>query len=303
MGLRLKIILNPSSGKERARINIEDMLSYIVSLGELQRADIHYTSKRYDALEFAKNTNPEDYDYLVVAGGDGTVNEVVSGLMEGNVDIPLAIYTSGTVNDFARINNLPTSPSDFARMLLDPDIRKVDCGKAGDSYFLNVLAAGAFTDVAYTVPSEYKTTFGPLAYWAGALKDIPTLNKTTKIRFQNELIDTTVDTIMFFISNTSSVGGFKKLMSEANHSDGKLDVLILKKLDLQDVVPLLGNLMLGDHIKNDNVVYFQTDNITITTESDAKITVDVDGEMGTDLPITVTCIPNSISLIVPKEEN
>lgn len=302
MGLRLKIIMNPSSGRERARINIEDMLAYIISFGELTRADVHYTSKRYDAFEFAKNTNPDEYDYMVVAGGDGTVNEVISGMMTGNVDIPLAVYTSGTVNDFAKVNELPSDPADFARMLMDPEIRKVDCGKAGDSYFLNVLAAGLMTDVAYTVPSEYKTTFGPLAYWMAAMKDIPNIGRTIPLTFTTDTNEYNVDSIMFFIGNTKSVGGFKNLMTEANSRDGKLDVLILKKLDLPAVMPLLGNLVVGEHVKNDNVVYFQTDRVQIKSNSSEIITVDIDGEKGPDLPIEVTCIKEAISLIVPKKE-
>ena len=141
MGLKLKIIINPSSGRETARLNIEDMLAYLVPLGMMERADIFYTSGKGDACAFAANTDASQYDYIIAVGGDGTVNEVVTGMLRGGIKLPLAIYTSGTVNDFATINKLPTGPSDFARMLMKPCMQKVDCGKAGDNYFLNVLAA------------------------------------------------------------------------------------------------------------------------------------------------------------------
>ena len=125
MGLRLKIILNPSSGRETARSNIENVLSYLAMKGSIERADINYTAKRFDAMNYAIDTDPEEYDILIAAGGDGTVNEVVTGLMRSEIDIPLAIYNSGTVNDFATINRLPSAPQEFARMLEDPELVRV----------------------------------------------------------------------------------------------------------------------------------------------------------------------------------
>lgn len=302
MGLKLKIIINPSSGREAARVNIEDMLAYLVSQKKLERADIYYTAGRFDAMNYAKNTNVEEYDYIIAVGGDGTVNEVLSGMQIGNIDLPLAIYTSGTVNDFATINQLPSIPSDFARMLMNPKFKRVDCGKAGDSYFLNVLAGGLMTEVAYTVPSDLKTAFGPIAYWMSAMKDIPTINKTIPLTINADGTEYNENAIMFFISNSKSVGGFKKLMTRADLSDGLLDILVVKKMDIAAIVPLLGKLVIGDHINNDNVLYIQAKHIELSTTTDETITLDVDGEEGPVLPVTVECIQNAVNLIVPGEE-
>lgn len=303
MGLRLKIIINPSSGRETARLNVEDMLAYLVSLGKMERADIYYTSGKDDAARFAADTDPEEYDYLVAVGGDGTVNEVITGMLNGGVELPLAIYTSGTVNDFATINRLPTSPSDFARMLMNPEFRKVDCGKAGNFYFLNVLAAGLLTDIAYKVPSDLKTAFGPAAYWISAAKDLAAITKTLKMSFKTGSEEYTEDIVMFLISNTKSVGGFRKLMKNADLNDGKLDVLILKKLDVGNVMPLVGNLLIGEHINNDRVIYFQTDKLEISSEDDNRVIADIDGEKGPSLPVCVECIHDAITLVVPREED
>ena len=302
MGLKLKIIINPSSGRESARVNIEDMLAYLVSQKMLERADIYYTAGRFDAMNFAKNTNVSEYDYIIAVGGDGTVNEVLTGMQIGKIDLPLAIYTSGTVNDFATINNLPSIPSDFARMLMNPEFKRVDCGKAGDSYFLNVLAGGLMTEVAYTVPSDLKTAFGPAAYWISAIKDIPTINKTIPLKINADGTEYEADAIMFLISNSKSVGGFRKIMTMADLSDGLLDVLVVKKMEIGDIVPLLGKLMIGDHIHNDNVLYIQASRIELSTESDEIITLDVDGEEGPVLPTVIECIKDAVNLIVPGKE-
>ena len=281
MGLRLKIILNPSSGRETARSNVENVLSYLAMKGSIERADINYTAKRFDAMNFAIDTDPDEYDILIAAGGDGTVNEVVTGIMRSEIDIPVAIYNSGTINDFATINHLPSSPADFARMLEDPEIVKVDCGKAGDSYFMNVLAAGSFADVIYNVNPDFKTAFGPIG---------------------EDVVDT--DAVMFFVSNTSSVGGFKNLMSHADVTDGLLDVMVLKKMERSEIMPLFGKILVGDHINSNKVIYFQAQDITIEApDADSEITLDLDGERGPSLPIRISCVPRAINLVTPRKEN
>ncbi len=304
MGLRLKIILNPSSGRETARSNIENVLSYLAMKGSIERADINYTAKRFDAMNYAIDTDPEEYDILIAAGGDGTVNEVVTGLMRSEIDIPLAIYNSGTVNDFATINRLPSAPQEFARMLEDPELVRVDCGKAGDSYFMNVLAAGSFADVIYNVQPDLKTAFGPVAYWISAMKDIPSLNNSEHIIIHNGDKTIETDAVMFFVSNTSSVGGFRNLMSQADVTDGLLDVMILKKIERTEIMPLFGRIIVGDHINSDKVIYFQATDFSIEApEAENKITLDLDGERGPSLPIRISCVPRAINLVTPRKDN
>lgn len=300
MGLRLRIIINPSSGRETSLSDLDNVLMYLSGSGNLTRSDILYTSGRFDATRFAQETKSDEYDAIVAVGGDGTVNEVVTGMMRGGVDIPLAIYTSGTVNDFATINNLPQSGSDFARMLLNPSYVKVDCGKVNDDYFLNVVAGGLMTDVAYRVRSDVKTVIGPAAYWLSAMKDLPSINRTLPIKITADGKTYDENLIMFMISNTRSVGGFRGLMTKASLTDGVLDILAVRKMDPLDVVPLLGSLVVGEHINNDNVLYIQAEDILL--ESKEKVTLDIDGEEGPDLPARVTCIKKAINLIVPNKE-
>ena len=304
MGLRLKIILNPSSGRETARSNIENVLSYLAMKGSIERADINYTAKRFDAMNYAMDTDPEEYDIMIAAGGDGTVNEVVTGLMRAEIDIPVAIYNSGTVNDFATINHLPSAPQDFARMLEDPELVRVDCGKAGESYFMNVLAAGSFADVIYNVQPDLKTALGPVAYWISAMKDIPSLNNSEHIIIHNGDKTIETDAVMFFVSNTSSVGGFRNLMSHADVTDGLLDVMVLKKVEFNEIMPLFGKIIVGDHINSDKVIYFQATDFSIEApEAANKITLDLDGEKAPSLPIRISCVPRAINLVTPRKDN
>lgn len=300
MGLKIKIIMNPSSGRERAMANVEDTLAYLASQKVLERADISYTSGQFDATRFAMEVRAEEYDLLMAVGGDGTVNEVVTGMQRGNIKLPLAIYTSGTVNDFATSLRLPSEPADFARMIMNHKKINVDCGKVNDRYFLNVLAGGLLSDVAYKVPSELKTNLGPVAYWIEGIKDFNSLTKTIPLHIESDGESHDIDATMFFISNSRSVGGFKRLMIEAELNDGLLDVLVISKVKYTDVLPLFNKIAMGEHLESDKVLYFQTSKMTMTSSS--KVVLDVDGEEGPSLPATIECIKNAVTLIVPNEE-
>ncbi|MBO7424260.1 MAG: diacylglycerol kinase family lipid kinase [Clostridiales bacterium] len=302
MGLRIKIIMNPSSGRERARANVEDTIAYLSSQKAIERADISYTAGPLDATRYAMDIRQEEYDLVMAVGGDGTVNEVVTGMLKGNIDLPLAVYTSGTVNDFASFMKLPSEPSDFARMLMSHKTVKVDCGKVNDRYFLNVLAGGLLSAVAYKVPSDLKTNLGPVAYWIEGLKEINSITKTIPLKLKTDNDEYDINATMFLISNTRSVGGFKNLMLDADLHDGLLDVLVISKVSYMDAIPLLNKIALGEHLESDKVLYFQTSKLEMSATNDQKVTLDIDGEKGPKLPATIECIRDAINLVIPSEE-
>ncbi|MCR5804837.1 MAG: YegS/Rv2252/BmrU family lipid kinase [Clostridia bacterium] len=302
MGLRIKIIMNPSSGRERAMANVEDTIAYLSSQKAIERADISYTAGPLDATRYAMDIRQEEYDLVMAVGGDGTVNEVVTGMLKGNIDLPLAVYTSGTVNDFASFMKLPAEPSDFARMLMSHKTVKVDCGKVNDRYFLNVLAGGLLSAVAYKVPSDLKTNLGPVAYWIEGLKEINSITKTIPLKLKTDKDEYDIDATMFLISNTRSVGGFKNLMLDADLHDGLLDVLVISKVSYMDAIPLLNKIALGEHLESDKVLYFQTSKLEMSATNDQKVTLDIDGEKGPKLPATIECIRDAINLVIPSEE-
>ena len=301
--LRIKVILNPSSGRETAGSKIDDILAYLSGRSALERADTFYTAARFDATRYAMETNADDYDLILAAGGDGTVNEVISGMMKGNIDLPLAIYSSGTMNDFAATTAQPREPSEFGRMLMNRCIKKVDCGKAGDMYFLNVIAGGLLTDVPYKAPIDLKTVFGPAAYWMAAMRDLPMAGRTIKISLDSEEFKGETDCVLFLVSNSSSVGGFRNLMTNADIRDGLLDVLILKRIeDASEAISLIGKMVMQDHLTSDSVIYFQTSRLDISSADGGCPVLDVDGEEGPALPVTIECVKDAIKLIVPGEE-
>ena len=300
--ISIKVIINPVSGRQNGRQFVEEISTLLVEAQVLERMDIYYTAGRGDAESFALNTQSATYDFMLVVGGDGTVNEVVNGMMKGNVDIPLALFPGGTVNDFATYLDLPADPASYTRMLLNRHTIKTDVAHVGDAYFLNVLAGGVMTDIAYKVPSDSKALLGRMAYWIeGAMDFSANALQAFPIAVESETDSFEYNAMLFIVANTTNVGGIKKLLPKATICDGLLDVLIVSKIGMIDALPLLGQMLVGDHLRNDKVVYFQTDKITFRPLSSDTIRLDLDGEAGPSLPITIECIPRALSIIVPRD--
>lgn len=301
MGRKIRVIINPSSGRQVMRQTVDDIIGFLVEESYICRADFCYTEGKNDATRYAQEIKPGEYDLVLAVGGDGTLNEVVNGLIKGGSGTTLAILPAGTVNDFATFLDMPQDPYTYARMIMDNITRKIDVGLAGDHYFLNVAAGGLLTDIAYKVPSETKTSLGRLAYWLEGAKDIPSnIFKGFDLRAEAESELYEKETLLFLVANTTSVGGIKKLLPHAKVDDGLLDILIVSKLDFGGFLPLLAQLMIGNHLSSENITYFQTDRLTLSTVVDQDIRLDLDGEEGGFLPAEVRCVPGALTLIVPE---
>jgi diacylglycerol kinase (ATP) len=294
--------MNPNSGRQTSRQLVDDLLGHLIDAGELARADINYTRDKNDAFSFARDTSADEFDLILVVGGDGTAHDVVNGLMDSGSDIPLAIFAGGTVNDFATYIDLPTDPYTFSQMLISRNTVKVDLGRVGKRHFLNVLAGGMLTDIAYKVPADSKALFGRFAYWFEGAIDLPSNMKAgIPITVKSEDTTFTIDAMMFIISNSKNVGGVRKLLPHAEISDGLLDVLVIPKLNTGEFLPLLGKVLLGDHLSFEKVRYFQTKKVRISTSASQKVRLDLDGEEGPFLPVTIECLPKALTLIVPVD--
>lgn len=296
-------IINQSSGKQNVRATLKDIISDLILDQICSNIDVFYTEKKDDARNRAMELKPGEYDFVVSVGGDGTLNEVVNGLVAGESGIPLAVISSGTVNDFATYMQLPQNSADFCRMINDFKIKKVDVGKVNDQYFVNVLAAGLLTDVAYKVPKNRKAILGKNAYYLECLRELPVqLSRYLNLRFESEEFSSTEDVLVFLVANTKSVGGFPKAAPEASVTDGLLDVLIAKRTNLwRDAPDIILKILQGNHPKHEAIEYFQTGKLVISSvdEADEVVSLDYDGEiLEESLPVTITIEPEKLDLLV-----
>lgn len=293
---KVKIIFNPSSGRQTTERRVDRLSKLLLDDGYLVGKFI--TQKKNDAMFETMKTCNEDWDLIVVSGGDGTVNEVAKGIANSQRKIPVAILSSGTVNDFATYMKIPRNIEDFYQMIKREETLDVDLGKVNDEYFVNVAASGLLSNVAYQVPIETKMVLGRMAYYLEGLKEIAQ-SSIEPIKINIESDEYTIEgeeILLFLISNSSSIGGFKKIAPKADVLDGYLDILIFKKSGVQDLASIFINIFSGDHINHPNVKYFKTKKIKISTSED--IPIDIDGEYGGKLPATFEVIPNAFKIFV-----
>lgn len=298
---RIKIIYNPSSGRQLIQKRMDDITMKLLDKGYI--VGKYATKKKDDAFNEAKETCKGDWDAIIACGGDGTVNEVASGVASSNRKIPVAILAGGTVNDFANYMEIPKATYDFVKMIEDWNIQYVDMGTCNNKLFVNVATGGLLTNVAHTVPSESKTVLGRMAYYFEGIKELPRQKfKPIKVRITSKEYTAEEEILLFVISNGKSVGGFKKLSPTAEVQDGLLDCMIIKKADFQDIVSIFLRIYSGEHINNSKVEYFKTDSVTIESLTDEEVQVDIDGEFAGELPINVDILHKALPIFITKTE-
>lgn len=292
---KVKFIYNPSSGRQNVRRKLEIISNILLDNGYLVAR--FATKGKGDAMNETIKSCNEDWDIIIACGGDGTINEVATGIVKGQRKIPVAILATGTVNDFATSMQIPTQPKEFCEMILKGNIIDVDLGKANNNYFVNVLAGGTITDVAHQVPMEMKTLFGRAAYYIAGLREMPRqMLNPFHISIESEEYNCDEEVLLFLVTNTASIGGFKGLAPSAQVEDGLLDCIIIRKVEILDVIPVFVSLLKGDITTSPNVKHFKTKKIKISSVESMQF--DMDGEYGGELPIELEVVPASFRIFI-----
>jgi diacylglycerol kinase (ATP) len=292
---KIKFIINPSSGRQAMERKIDNLCKMLLDDGYIVGKS--FTKKKYDAMFEARESCKDGFDLIVACGGDGTVNEVVKGIMTSENKVPLAIMASGTVNDFANYLQIPRTSEEFFKMIKKENLIEVDLGKVNDDYFVNVAAAGLLTKVGYQVPSDMKAVLGRMAYYLEGLRELVNQGlEPVKVKITSEEHTGEEEILLFVVSNSSSIGGFKRLAPEADVLDGLLDVVLIKNADIAELANIFVNVLTGEHIRHPKVVYYKTREVRIDAED--ALVVDVDGEYGGKLPAHFKVIPKGLKILV-----
>lgn len=303
--MKALFIINPSSGKQDIESTLQEITSTLILNQITSTIDVFYTKKKDDAKNRAAALTPGEYDYVVSVGGDGTLNEVANGLVTSKSNIPLAIISAGTVNDFATYMKLPQDAQGFCKMIEEFSCKLVDIGRVNDEYFINVLAGGLLTDIAYKVPKDKKAVLGKMAYYLEGAKELPKqFAKHMFLKYESKEFTETTETMVFLVANSKSVGGFGDAAPLASVSDGYLDVMILKKIDVLTAPDLLIKLMQGSHPNHPSIEYFQTKEIVIDQTSDEnEIAIDYDGEILSEgFPVHISIVPEALNILVLRSQ-
>ncbi|TDQ36226.1 diacylglycerol/lipid kinase family protein [Aureibacillus halotolerans] len=291
------VIINPSSGKEKALGLEEDVVSALQETHE--EVAVRYTEKEGDATTFAKEACEEKLDTVIALGGDGTVNEAINGLAEQSHSPTFGFLPLGTVNDFARALKLPMVPKKAIEVLKANHTKRVDIGKIDGRYFMNVLAVGAIAELVYEVTPEQKSKFGPFAYFIEGAK---ALKEKTPFNLSITYDDNTWngEAYVMLVALTNSVAGFETFAEQAKVNDGYFHVFVLKDLSIQSMMKLVPDLLRGELEGNDQIDYFRAASLKV--ESSMDLVVNIDGDEGVPLPFTADVLHNALHILVSSEE-
>ena len=294
---RYFVIYNPSSGKELASQKIFHASETIMEIEDVE-ITFFATKKKGDGEAAAIRGCEIGYDLIISCGGDGTVHEVVNGIMKSSKKTKLAILPAGTINDFADQLKMPKAYANFASLLMKQSFKTIDVGKINDDYFINVVGGGAFTGIPHNVTVEAKTILGKYAYYLKAAVQVPgELESTHSITYEIDGNEYKYKTLLFLIINSSGAGGFKYLCPNAKLNDGLLDIVIFEKTNNADLLQIFTKIFNGQHITHPKVHYHQGKNIKI--QSDRALSIDADGDFGGFVPAEISSVHNAIELLVP----
>ena len=223
---KMLFIMNPFSGQKRANRFLPDILSLFNRAG--YEVIAHMTGGPGDAAQVAERRG-KDVDLVVCCGGDGTLNETITGLLHTGADVPIGYIPAGTTNDFASSLKLSHNVMQAAQDIVEGEPVSYDVGKFGDRYFSYVASFGAFTKSSYIVPQNVKNALGHTAYVLGGIQELSQIrNEHIRMEIDGELVE---DNFLFgAICNSTSIGGILTLdPSQVDMGDGLFEILLVRE--------------------------------------------------------------------------
>jgi diacylglycerol kinase (ATP) len=270
------LIINPCAGRMKSRTGLFDIVQVLSENGF--EVSVHATTRRGDATEYIANLGRE-YDIILCCGGDGTLNEVITGLMKLQKQFPIAYIPTGTANDLAASLGLPRNIRKAAEIAVKGKACRHDIGLFNNSsYFTYTASFGAFTKVSYATAQQAKNAVGYLAYLIEGIKNMSEI-KPYRVRIVSKEIETEGEFLFGGVMNTLQAGGMLKMDKKAvDFSDGKFEVLLIRKPNnAAELSEIIRDLAIGNY-DHRYVTLTHTDRIIF--ESDEPLSWTLDGEFG-----------------------
>lgn len=271
---KLLFIYNPMSGKKIVGSQLGNIVDYFCKHGYMPT--VYATQKPNDAREKAKE-NSKYFDEIIVSGGDGTLDEVVSGILKSDATSIIGYIPTGSTNDFSKSLNIPLEIKKATEFSLNGQIMDIDLGKFNSKFFTYVAAFGSFAQVSYETDQSMKNIFGRFAYILEGVKTVSNLKSyNAKISIDDEVFEG--EFIHFMTTNSVSVGGFNNFYKKnIGLDDGVFESVLVKKpnglLELNAIIEGLRS-----NKENENIIFRSGSSFKV--ESDEKIDWTLDGDFG-----------------------
>lgn len=274
---KLLFVVNGHSGKGQIKNKLLDIIDIMIKEG--YHVQVHTTQEREDATKVVRE-QAKYYDLVVCSGGDGTLDEAVTGMMQSEVRTPLGYIPAGSTNDFANSLEIPKDMIQAAKTAVLGVPFSCDVGEFNGDYFIYVAAFGIFTDVSYATSQELKNALGHVAYILEGAKRLHTI-KSYHMRVEYDGKEIEGDFLLGMITNSTSVGGFKNMTGkDVKLDDGMFEVTLIRKpkniIELNTIIASLTNLK----DETDLIDSFRADSVKFYSEEEIPWTLD--GEFGGD---------------------
>lgn len=277
MDNRLLLIMNPYAGQKTGKKHLADILELFCKAAYVPT--VFMTTGVGDGYALAK-AHAAAHDLVVCVGGDGTFNEVVSGVIDTGADVPIGYIPCGSTNDFASGLKLSKAPLRAAKDILEGAPQTYDVGNFGGRYFSYVASFGAFTRASYATPQNLKNALGHLAYILEGIKDLPNIRP---VHMRVETADAVFEDDYIFgaISNSTSLGGILTIDPDTvDMNDGLFELLLIKfpktAADLNECIRCLQE----KNYNSSMLTFHSTDRLTVFTDESVDWTLDGEHERG-----------------------
>jgi len=267
--------MNPKSGKKK-KVNYQSLYDTLRKHG--YDGEILFTKEEKDAIRIVRELD-DDVDVVISCGGDGTLNEVITGDMQREKPLPLANLPLGTTNDVGNMYGLNKNLLENLNLLLDGVKKNIDVCYINDTPFIYVACLGDFVDVSYSTPRDLKEKYGKLGYLMYGAEKFFTHNlHSYDVRYKIDGIEYDDNFSFFFITNSSRVAGFNDIYYDIKLDDGKFEVALAKAKNKAELFRLFAMLGTRDIKDIPEVTYYRTDSIEIEFLDKPKTSWSIDGE-------------------------
>ena len=298
-------VFNPIAGKGKVKALLSEILEVFARGG--YQVTVRPTLEKGDAEKAARELDTERFGLIAVAGGDGTLDEVVKGIMqrEDGAEITIGYMPAGSTNDFAASHGMPSDLSEAAKVIINGRTESYDIGMFNDSnYFVYVSAFGNFTHISYDTPQNMKNIFGHAAYMMRVVPELLQFNKIKPyhIKATCDGKEYEGDYALGMITNTKSVGGFSGVLGDnVDMQDGLFEVTLIRMPKGPfDVNTIITKLLAGD-LNNEYMEHFQASEIIM--HSEPAINFSLDGEFGGECcDVKLSVLKRKLLIRVPDIE-
>lgn len=294
---KMLFVVNPKAGKAQIKNRIMQILDLFAKAG--YEVTVHVTQSREDAMRRIRDRE-EEYDLLVCSGGDGTLNEVVSGMVKSGNALPIGYIPAGSTNDFANSLRIPKNMLKAAQVVIEGERFACDIGSFNRDIFVYVAAFGIFTDVSYGTDQEIKNLLGHTAYVLQGVKSLAAIQAyPMRVMYDDNVIEG--DFLYGMITNSVSVGGFKGITGKnVALNDGELEVTLIRQpSNLAELTSIAGALT-DRNAENEFIYRFKTSRLQI--EADDPVAWTLDGEFGgSHKEVLIEDHKEAITILVPKK--